>query len=971
MSKWIAASARVFAGAAIVLFVSACPQGGTGGLGGVAFNLPPTPVITVDVTRGVAPLTIRFSSDRSTDDGVIIEREWDFGDGSPTSLEISPSHTYTSTGEFTVRLTLTDDTGAQSSRTQVISVTQAPVPVLSVDRTAAEAAPAVFTFDATQSSDPDGEITEYRWDFGDGSIEFLASLAHTYATPGTFRAELTVTDDTGVTASTSVLIQVGIETPAIEVRVPSVDVQNVVISQDAPLFVQAVYDIEPGVARFIRAGIDGDRDQCEAQTVVYDRARTIDLLTITGDTPERRGHGDRVNAVVFAPDGTLFTASDDGTVHRHDASNGLLLANYNMGSAVNALALSPDGANFLCGLENGDVVLRRVSDGATILQLREHQAAVNAVAFAQSGTQFLSGAVDRRAILWQTSDGQLLRDFVHQLGVNAVAFSPVDQTIIATGAEDTTVTFWNATSGQRLLAIGGHTAAVNALIYNAAGTRILTGSDDNTARLIDSATGALILSLPNHGGDVVSLAFSPDETQILTGSTDAILRIWNATSGALVRTLQPCRSPISSIDFSPDGGEFAVGVAARNDIQLDTVPPNGNDLNLTFPTALQLTNVASLGGDPVPADEYFIWTEIDTDRTDPVRVYANPVINVVEPMGATITNDTPIIPFVADQATVVVNPSLARQIFDLGPLNQGDRIFLSFSSQPGFGSFFDNTSAYDVQLLDATQTVVARYQGPGFVLFTRDSKLVLGHSSSHYYMVVDGGQSLNIRIQRGAGFDTRRQRVFVNFAGASAVRAGDEPANNIPRLNAADFNRFFATSPGYTDADTAPLKVAIMQTLRNVYADFAVDIFTSDDATQPALPFVTMHVGGSSINGFGVADYIDVRNETVTGTGITFALSIGDATIENPAFQNPVNDLNELGSAIGRVAAHEVGHLLGLRHTNDAGDIMQIGVDVSSDPTVARTLKSATLAAQEQLFGLPAIGIQNAPQYLIETVGPP
>lgn len=971
MRKRNSAIAVVLAGVSSALIMVACTQtGGGGGIGGPAFNLPPTPVITVDVSRGVAPLTVRFSSDRSSDDGVILEREWDFGDGSPTSMEISPSHTYASTGEFTVRLTLTDDDATQSSRTQVIRVTQAPTPVITVDRTAAEAAPAVFSFDATRSSDPDGEITEYRWDFGDGSIEFLPTLTHTYATPGTFRAVLTVTDDTGVTASTAVLIQVGIETPAIEVRVPSDDVQNVVISQNAPLFVQAVFNVEPGVPRFIRAGVDGDRDQCEAQTVVYNAANNTELLAITGDIPERRGHGDKVNSVIYAPDGTIFTASDDGTVHRHNASNGLLLGNYGFGSPVNAIALAPSGATFVAGLENGDVVLRRVSDGATLLQLREHQAAVNAVAFSPNGSQFLSGGLDRRAILWQTSDGQLLRDFTHQLGVNAVAFSPADATIIATGAEDTTVTLWNATSGDRLLAVGGHTAAVNALIYNAAGTRILTGSDDNTARLIDANTGALILALPNHGGDVVSVAFSPNESQILTGATDAIVRIWNASTGALIRSLQPCRSPISAIDFSPAGTEFAVGVAARNDIQLDTDPSNGNDLNLTYPVALQLNDVPSLNGEAVPADQYFLWTEIDTDRTDPVRVYANPIVNVIAPMGSTITNTTPVIPYVSDQATVIVDPTQARQIFDLGPLNQGDRIFMSFSSQPGFGSFYDNPTAYDVTILDGTQTAVARYQGPGFVLFTVDSKLVVGHASPHYYVVVDGGQSLNLRIQRNAGFDTRRQRVLVNFAGGAAVRAGDEPATDIPPLNAADFNQFFATSPGYTSADTTLLKQAIMQTLRNAYADYAVDFFTSDDATAPALPFLTMHVGGRSVDLFGVADYIDVRNETATGTGITFALSIGDGTIENQQLQNPVNDLNELGSAIGFVAAHEIGHLLGLRHTSDAGDIMESGQD-SGDPTVPRTFKSALYAASEQLFGLPAIGIQNAPQYLIETVGRP
>src|SRR5262245_53855722 len=69
------------ASAVLWLGMGGCP-GGAGGAGGGtgvggAFNVAPTPIITSDRTRGVAPLDIQFSSDRSTDDGLIISRTWD------------------------------------------------------------------------------------------------------------------------------------------------------------------------------------------------------------------------------------------------------------------------------------------------------------------------------------------------------------------------------------------------------------------------------------------------------------------------------------------------------------------------------------------------------------------------------------------------------------------------------------------------------------------------------------------------------------------------------------------------------------------------------------------------------------------------------------------------------------------------------------------------------------------------------
>ena len=84
----------------------------------------PRAVINTNRTDGPAPLTVNFSSEGSMDPdpGDSIRFEWDFGDGTPTSIEPNPTHTYSQLGRYTARLTVFDSSGQQTSTSTVITV---------------------------------------------------------------------------------------------------------------------------------------------------------------------------------------------------------------------------------------------------------------------------------------------------------------------------------------------------------------------------------------------------------------------------------------------------------------------------------------------------------------------------------------------------------------------------------------------------------------------------------------------------------------------------------------------------------------------------------------------------------------------------------------------------------------------------------------------------------------------------------
>jgi PKD repeat protein len=64
-------------------------------------------------------------------------------------------------------------------------------------------------FDASASSDPDGSIVSYTWNYGDGSTDIGVMKWHPFSASGTYMVTLTVTDDDGATNSITQAIQVG------------------------------------------------------------------------------------------------------------------------------------------------------------------------------------------------------------------------------------------------------------------------------------------------------------------------------------------------------------------------------------------------------------------------------------------------------------------------------------------------------------------------------------------------------------------------------------------------------------------------------------------------------------------------------------------------------------------------------------------------------------------------------------------
>ncbi len=308
----------------------------------------------------------------------------------------------------------------------------------------------------------------------------------------------------------------------------------------------------------------------------------------------------------------------------------------------------------------------------------------------------------------------------------------------------------------------------------------------------------------------------------------------------------------------------------------------------------------------------------------------------------------------------VVSQRSDLDVFWLGALVPGDRLVIDTI-----------TSSSDLDIS------VALFDGDGRLAYANDDRnvaltgdrdldsfidWVVRHESDSYYLVAtnstfasgqrgSGSYSIDIELAQGNPVPSPAPQILLlQFDGGTVNSQGLGNATIVP-FDASAISSAYA---GQTDT----LKELIRQSMEQNFARFNVEVRTSDDPPlADGVKASTMFFGGFDAQTFGIANGVDSYNQDFCDDGIMFTETF------RPDIFSRTPTAEELAIAIGNVASHEAGHLLGLNHVDDDLALMD-----------DRSAADAFIEDQEFIESplssdIMSIGTQDAALLLTEIVG--
>jgi len=258
-------------------------------------------------------------------------------------------------------------------------------------------------------------------------------------------------------------------------------------------------------------------------------------------------------------------------------------------------------------------------------------------------------------------------------------------------------------------------------------------------------------------------------------------------------------------------------------------------------------------------------------------------------------------------------------IYALGPATAGDVIVADVTGHDGLNTvaaLFDgyqdlidanNDRAYYSGNLNPYTSQVVREDSPNLFLGVAVSSATNFASNSGQYAT----GSYSVRLNRRPGGTVtppRPQVVWLDFEGGESVRIAMEPVVVMHAFSAEAMSSRF-------EGQTENIIDMLIAQMRRDLAAYNVTLLDSRHDNRPTEAYSKLYFGNYNASYLGLADSVDTGNVMLAQEAIIYS---EDMTM----FESLQPTVEEAAQALANTAAHELGHLLGLEHTSEPGDLM-------------------------------------------------